>query len=225
MNSPSVPPQRAGDTGQVARGFALYVGLRAQSDDGDEVGDLVRRLTEVLAELAPSAESYAAVALAPGGTGGRDLDVVRLALGEPAALARRRSAPAPHDSTRPGLVIDLTRRRVLLDGTPAPLTFREVELLQFLVLREGRTVTRDELVVGVRAASGSPTPTGAAEPSAASAPDAPNERSIDVHVRRLRVKLGQYRGIVRTVRGSGYRFDRHADVTIVRGLGRSPDMF
>jgi len=47
-----------------------------------------------------------------------------------------------------------------------------------------------------------------------------------VHVRRLRAKLGRYEDIVRTVRGVGYRFDRHADVAIRYGVGTpSPDRF
>jgi len=44
-------------------------------------------------------------------------------------------------------------------------------------------------------------------------------------VRRLRSKLGAFEDIVRTVRGSGYRFDRHADVTIRWASTPSPDMF
>ena len=55
--------------------------------------------------------------------------------------------------------------------------------------------------------------------------DRPNSRTIDVHVRRLRSKLEPFEDIVRTVRGIGYRFDRHADVTIDYGTGRSPDVF
>ena len=54
--------------------------------------------------------------------------------------------------------------------------------------------------------------------------DAPVARTIDVHVRRLRSKLGRYEDIVRTVRGVGYRFYRHADVTINYGVAQSPDM-
>ena len=40
------------------------------------------------------------------------------------------------------------------------------------------------------------------------------ERTIDVHIRRLRAKLGFYEDIVRTVRGVGYRFDEHPDVLV-----------
>ena len=55
--------------------------------------------------------------------------------------------------------------------------------------------------------------------------ETPGERTIDVHVRRLRAKLGRYEDIVRTVRGVGYRFDRHADVSIRHASTPSPDVF
>ena len=46
-------------------------------------------------------------------------------------------------------------------------------------------------------------------------PDAaPNDRTIDVHVRRLRSKITGYEDIIRTIRGGGYRFDRHPDVLV-----------
>ena len=109
------------------------------------------------------------------------------------------------------MILDLSRGRVLLDNVPAPLTFREFELLQFLVLREGRTVSRDEIIHSLWA----------------DAPDEeiPSERTIDVHIRRLRVKLSHYQDIVRTVRGIGYRFDRHADVSILQAATPSHDAF
>lgn len=45
-----------------------------------------------------------------------------------------------------------------------------------------------------------------------------------MHVRRLRAKLGDYEEIVRTVRGVGYRFDRHADVSVRHTSTPSPDL-
>ena len=42
----------------------------------------------------------------------------------------------------------------------------------------------------------------------------PDARTVDVHVRRLRRRLGSYASIVRTIRGAGYRFDEHPDVAI-----------
>jgi DNA-binding response OmpR family regulator len=55
--------------------------------------------------------------------------------------------------------------------------------------------------------------------------DIPNDRTIDVHVRRLRSKLGRFEDIVRTVRGTGYRYDAHADVLVLFASAPSPDMF
>lgn len=211
--STSSTSQRHVPDGTEVRGFALYVGLADDKIGADaRLGALVAELKRVVAELAPEAGTYAAVALAPQGAGGRDVDVVRLALRDPAALARQKQHEVDEeDRAASGVTIDLSRQRVLLDNIVAPLTFREFELLQYFVLREGRTVSREELI----------------EHLWADAPDheTPNERTIDVHIRRLRVKLAQYQDVVRTVRGTGYRFDRHADVVILHGAAPSPDIF
>lgn len=212
--APAAPSQRSLPPGTAPRGFALYVGLDEAKASGDHVdlGLLVEALRRTIADLAPSAETYATVALAPIGAGGRDVDVVRLALHEPAAVARTKNDDPSDEDRAPGhVVIDISRKRVLIDGESAAFTFKEFELLQYLVLREGRTIERSELV-------GSLWSQGDA--------DAPGVRTIDVHVRRLRAKLGRYEDIVRTVRGVGYRFDRHADVVIRFGHGTpSPDRF
>lgn len=196
------------------RGFALYVGLDEvkAAADGVSLQTLVAALRRTLAELAPHAETHATVALAPVGAGGRDVDVVRLALHEPSAVARTKNDDAEQDQVPGGVTVDISRRRVHIDGQVAALTFKEFELLQYLVLREGRTIERAELVTSLW--------------SHQSDEEAPGERTIDVHVRRLRSKLGRYEDIVRTVRGIGYRFDRHADVVIRYGHGTpSPDRF
>lgn len=206
-------PVRAVPAGPEARGFVLYVGIdEAKADaDGTSLSELVAALKRVAAELAPSSESYAAVALAPRDSGGRDIDVVRLALREPTALAQHHDETGADDETSSrGVVVDLSRKRLQLDGDTAPLTYKEFELLQYLVLREGRTIERAELVAGLWSEADE---------------EAPNERTVDVHVRRLRSKLGPYESIVRTVRGSGYRFDRHADVSIRHTTTPSPDVF
>ncbi|GEK79367.1 winged helix-turn-helix domain-containing protein [Agrococcus baldri] len=198
-------PVRAVPEGTEARGFVLYVGLGegAATADRIELARLVGELRALTSRLAPSAQTHAAVALAPAGSGGRDVDVVRRALGDPAV----QQAPAPEPDA--GIVIDLTRKRVALGDDIAPLTYREFELLQHIVLREGTTVGRCEIIDALWDAD---------------ADDRPNERTIDVHVRRLRAKLGGYAEIIRTVRGAGYRFDRHADVTVLAS-GPSPDRF
>jgi DNA-binding winged helix-turn-helix (wHTH) protein len=209
--APSHPALPAGTT---PRGFALYVGIdeATAAQAGVSLGVLVDALRRTLTELAPAAETYATVALAPVGAGGRDVDVVRLALHEPSAVARTKDEPADEDRAPGGVVVDISRKRVLIDGESAAFTFKEFELLQYLVLREGRTIERTELVSSLWEGS--------------TDDDAPGERTIDVHVRRLRAKLGAYEDIVRTVRGVGYRFDRHADVAIRYGHGTpSPDRF
>ena len=193
------------------RGFALYIGLTEDKIEGNaQVSDIVRQIKDLVAQLAPEAETHATVALAPAAAGGHDLDVVRRALGDPSHRVRE-TTPDPALDRAEVVTIDITRKQVLLDGIPAQLTYREFELLQFFVLREGFTVSREQVVEGLWADS--------------PAEEQPSARTIDVHVRRLRVKLGKYQDIIRTVRGTGYRFDRHADVQIVQTGTPSPDRF
>ena len=194
--APATQPERrlrAVPTGTEARGFVLYVGLDElkAADAGTDLSEVVAQLRALTAKLVPTSETYAAVALAPIGAGGRDVDVVRLALQDPAALAKHRDAePAPSAKRRTGIVVDLSRKRVELDGEVAPLTYKEFELLQYLVLREGRTIDRSELIASLWSVGED---------------DAPNERTIDVHVRRLRAKLGDHHGVIETVLGAGYK--------------------
>jgi DNA-binding response OmpR family regulator len=94
--------------------------------------------------------------------------------------------------------VDLTRRKLFVDGRNAQLTCKEFELLAFLIENEGETVTRAE-IAAIAERCGEKTP---------------NARTIDVHVRRLRAKIAGYEDIVRTSRGQGYRFDKHPDVLI-----------
>jgi len=211
----SAPRLRAVPAGTEARGFVLYVGVDELKalEAGTDLGAIVAELKRLTQQLVPTAETYAAVALAPQGAGGRDVDVVRLALQDPAALAKHRQVTEeeePEAKAKGGVIIDISRKRLLLDGDTAPLTYKEFELLQYLVLREGRTIDRAELISSLWAAGDD---------------EIPNERTIDVHVRRLRSKLGAYEDIVRTVRGVGYRFDRHADVSIRYASTPSPDFF
>ncbi len=188
--------------GTEARGFVLYVGINEATATaaGTNLGRIVDSLKRLTLQIAPGTETHAVVALAPRGIGGSDVEVVRLALNNP--RARERPDLAAEDSrgreTR-GIVVDISRKRVLRDGVVTALTYREFEILHYLVVREGRTVDRAELIASLWTAGDD---------------EVPNQRTIDVHVRRLRSKLGRYEDIVRTVRGIGYRFDRHADVHI-----------
>jgi DNA-binding response OmpR family regulator len=199
LNNTSAP---ATTTQNEARGFALYVGLdeATAAAAGVNLAEVVQALRKTIAELVPAAadQTYAAVALAPAGTGGRNIDVVRTALHDPRSLNRLVEANQEHQAAK-GIVVDLTRHRVFADGANAEFTYKEFELLNYLIQNEGETITRRELVDAVWADE---------------ADEAPNDRTIDVHVRRLRSKIAGYEDIIRTVRGGGYRFDRHPDVLI-----------
>jgi DNA-binding winged helix-turn-helix (wHTH) protein len=194
-----------------ARGFALYVGIdeAAAAENGIDLSQIVTALKNLTSTLAPGAETYAAVALAPVGSGGRDVDVVRLALQEPSAVAKNRTAD-DDASDLAGVVVDISRKRIVIDDEVAAVTFKEFELLQYLVMHKGETISRAEIIRSLWRADDI---------------DIPNDRTIDVHVRRLRSKLGRFEDIVRTVRGEGYRFDPHPDVTVLFASAPSPDVF
>ncbi|MEY4422960.1 MAG: hypothetical protein RLZZ258_63 [Actinomycetota bacterium] len=190
------------DTNTEARGFALYVGVDEATAKaaGISLAELVGKLRETVAELVPAAanETYAAVALAPKGAGGRPIDVVRTALRDPRAIDKLVEAQEPHDEEQSqGLVIDTLRHKVFVDGENAELTYKEFALINYLISREGSTIARQEIIDILWA--------GDEE-------NAPNQRTIDVHIRRLRAKIAGYEDIIRTVRGGGYRFDNHPDV-------------
>ena len=184
-----------------AKGFALYVGITEQQaqEAGLTLADVASALKARLAELVPTAanETYAALAIAPEQAAGRPIDITRLALGEPRAVRAAKPEPEEAKAAR-GVVVDLSRKKVFVDGSQAPLTCKEYELLALLIENEGETVTR-ETIASISERCGEATP---------------NFRTIDVHVRRLRSKLGLYEDIVRTARGQGYRFDEHPDVLI-----------
>ena len=102
-------------------------------------------------------------------------------------------AGATEKITVDGLVIDLARCEVVLEGQAIDLTFREYELLRFLSANRGRVFSREALlnkVWGYDYYGG--------------------DRTVDVHIRRLRSKLDDVtHGFVETVRNIGYRFRRN----------------
>jgi len=199
--APTNPFVRTSSTETEARGFALYVGIDEQTAKaaGTSLGAIVAVLRNALDQVAPglASESFAAVALAHKGTGGRNVDVVRTALADPRALSRL--IEKDNEDAAKGVVIDVRRHKIFLDGVNAELTYKEFELLKVLVENEGVTISRDELISKLW---------GEVDDSSVFG------RTIDVHIRRLRAKIAGYEDIVRTIRGSGYRFDAHPDVLI-----------
>jgi DNA-binding response OmpR family regulator len=106
------------------------------------------------------------------------------------AMLRRRAGAGDGSVIRLGaLAIDADTYRVTVAGRPLDLTFKEFELLRFLAQRPGRVFTRPSLlreVWGYDFYGGT--------------------RTVDVHVRRLRAKLGpEHEHLIETVRSVGYR--------------------
>lgn len=94
-----------------------------------------------------------------------------------------------------GLVIDMESFEVTVDGRQLALTFKEFELLRFLAAHPGRVHTREALlnqVWGYEYFGGL--------------------RTVDVHVRRIRAKLGaKHDNLIHTVHGVGYKFVSNPD--------------
>lgn len=189
------------------RGFAFYVGLEADIEH-PRLKALVDELNRVVNDLSPGAETQVSVALASSETRADSLNIVKRAAAQSSEAQHNTDSSAVRKT---GVVVDFSRRQVLLDGFPTDLTFKEFEIFKFLVLREGVAVKREEILEFL----------ATYEPSSSDA----GARAIDVAIRRLRVKLQDYEQIISTVRGVGYRFDRHADVKIIYGQGPSPDRF
>jgi DNA-binding response OmpR family regulator len=88
------------------------------------------------------------------------------------------------------LVLNLETYQAYVTGKPLDLTYMEYELLKFLAQHPGKVFTREILlsrVWGYEYYGGA--------------------RTVDVHIRRLRAKLGEeHAGLIQTVRSVGYRF-------------------
>lgn len=127
------------------------------------------------------------------GAGPAEIDArIRLAL---AAASARAEEPA---LAAAGLVIDEANYSAKAGGHTLDLTYKEFELLRFLLAHPDRVFTREQIlseVWGYDYFGGT--------------------RTVDVHVRRLRAKLGEHEHLIGTVRNVGYRFngseDPHAD--------------
>jgi DNA-binding response OmpR family regulator len=88
------------------------------------------------------------------------------------------------------LTIDYARRLVWLNGKSIQLTRKEYELLEMLVRHAGEVATREQLLSIVWGYN-----------------NQVRTRTLDVHVRRLRKKLGNYaEQHIETIFGTGYRF-------------------
>ena len=111
------------------------------------------------------------------------------------AIARANDRGNPDEMiSASGVVIDDTTYSAKVHGRPMDLTFKEFELLRFLAQHPGRVFSREQLlseVWGYDYFGGT--------------------RTVDVHIRRLRAKLGDLEAIIGTVRNRGYCFNLSKD--------------
>ena len=106
------------------------------------------------------------------------------------ALLRRAAKPAAEDKlfTAGSLAVDVKRRAVTVDGEPVILTYKEFVLLGYLLENRGVVLSRDQILTKIWDYNYSG-----------------ETRTVDVHIRTLRQKLGDAGALIETVRGVGYR--------------------
>ena len=104
------------------------------------------------------------------------------------ALLRRAAKPAAEDKlfTAGSLAVDVKRRAVTVDGEPVILTYKEFELLCYLLENRGVVLSRDQILTKIWDYNYSG-----------------ETRTVDMHVKTLRQKLGEE--YITTVRGVGYK--------------------
>jgi len=115
----------------------------------------------------------------------------RVLLARIKAVLRRQQSDANAEAivVYDDVVIHPGRYEVRLGDQPVQLTPTEFHILHFLARRPGWVFTRYQIVDAVRGEDAEVT-----------------ERSVDVHVAAIRRKLGDYRDLIETLRGVGYRF-------------------
>ncbi len=107
-----------------------------------------------------------------------------------AVLRRCRPDKAAHLLRSSGLVVDLDAHTVTVDGARVALTYKEFELLRLFLSHPGMAFTRDQLFQEVWGMD-----------------FCGETRTVDMHIRTLRQKLGPYGRRIETVRNVGYRME------------------
>ena len=110
-----------------------------------------------------------------------------------AVLRRYQPAPVQKLLKLGGLCVNLDEHTVTVDGERVALTYKEYELLRLFLSQPGAAFTRDQLFAQIWGE------------------DYVGEtRTVDMHIRTLRQKLGTYGRFIETVRGVGYRLEAQA---------------
>lgn len=107
-----------------------------------------------------------------------------------AVLRRCKSANEQHALQSGGLVLNLDERTVSADGARIILTYKEFELLRLFLSNPGIVFTRDRLFSEIWGME-----------------KVMESRTVDMHIRTLRQKLGAYGERIETVRNVGYRME------------------
>ena len=89
-----------------------------------------------------------------------------------------------------GIVLDKTAHEVKIDGNPVELSFKEFELLAYFMENQGIALSREKILNNVW-----------------NYDYFGDARTIDTHVKKLRAKMGEKGGLIRTIWGMGYKFE------------------
>lgn len=109
------------------------------------------------------------------------------------AVISRASASKPSEDIikYQGLVINMTAREVTIDGQKVQMTPKEYELLFYLVKNMNIALSREKLLEEVWGFD-----------------FYGDDRTVDTHIKMLRNSLGEYRNLIITLRGMGYKFEK-----------------
>jgi two-component system OmpR family response regulator len=107
------------------------------------------------------------------------------------ALIRRAHAAASSDLTHGRLRLDMAGRRLYLDDQPMELSLRELAVIELLLLREGKVVTKQQIVDHLYGWE-----------------DVSSSNAVEVFIHRLRKKLEDSGVAITTVRGMGYLIEK-----------------
>ncbi len=106
------------------------------------------------------------------------------------ALLRRANVIIEDIVSIEGIEVDQIAHRVLIDGNGVEMTPKEYELLDFMIKNVGQALTREQILDEVWGYD-----------------YYGDFRTVDTHIKRLRIKLNEKSNLIQTVRGIGYRFE------------------
>ena len=109
------------------------------------------------------------------------------------ALIRRSHSNASSELVHGRLRLDMAGQRLFCDDVPIDLSARELAVIELLLLKEGKVVTKQQIIDHLYGWE-----------------DASNSNAVEVFVYRLRKKLEPSGADIRTVRGMGYLLEKHA---------------